>query len=145
MKEFDAPDTVTCPSPIHKCCDICELECTCSECKQDVSFFFKSEISQIIEDEALAIDTSCPVRKGKKSPELHKLLVDYRNSLCQVTDEHGHQVALLFGVEITSCLPHSTIKTRKYNFTRCYRPGASKLRLVRPYYIIHWCVCTHTI
>ena len=32
MKEFDVPGNVIRPSPLHRCCNICERECTCSEC-----------------------------------------------------------------------------------------------------------------
>ena len=132
MEEFDAPDTVTCPTPLHKCCDICEQECACSECKSDMSFT-ELEISQIVDisqDESLTLDASCPIKKRKKAkncPELCKLLFDYRNSLCQVTDQYGHQIPLLFGVEITSGLPDATINAiiENRDSIRCTADGVS--------------------
>ena len=58
------------------------------------------QIVDISQDEGLTLDASCPIKKRKKAkklPELCKLLFDYRNSLCQVTDQRGHQILLLFG------------------------------------------------
>ncbi len=111
MKEFAAPDTVICPEPIHKCCDICQRECMCTECRPNLSFT-ESEMSEIIEqDDTLTTCPSSPVQEVKKgkNTQLHKALLDYRNELCKLTDERGHKLPLLFGEEITTGLLDAVI------------------------------------
>ena len=68
------------------------------------------EVSQTV-----AVDvgdyTTSPTKKQrrKKYPELHTMLIEYRNSLCNRMDENGHQLPLLIGAEIASGLPNAVI------------------------------------
>ena len=109
MKEFDASDIVERPEPIHKCCDVCEQNCTCKDCRV-VYPLTEYEVSQTV---AVDVDdyTASPTKKRrrKKHPELHTMLIEYRNSLCNCMDENGRQLPLLIGVEIASGLPNPVI------------------------------------
>ena len=109
MKEFDASDIVERPEPIHKCCDICEQNCTCKDCRV-VYPLTEYEVSQTV---AVDVDdyTASPTKKRrrKKHPELHTMLIEYRNSLCNFMDENGRQLPLLIGVEIASGIPNAVI------------------------------------
>ena len=109
MKEFDPSNIVERPEPIHKCYDICEQNCTCKDCRV-VYPLTEYEVSQM---DAVDVDdyTASPMKKQrrKKHPELHTMLMEYRNSLCNCMDENGHQLPLLIGVVIASGLPNAVI------------------------------------
>ena len=64
MKEFDASDAVVCPEPIHKCCDVCEQNCTC----RDHRVVFQLTEGEVSETVAINVDdyVASPVKKRKK-------------------------------------------------------------------------------
>lgn len=70
MREFGGD--VECTTPAHKCCNICERECDCGECKLDMTVT-ASEVQEIeIFDDASTPPTS-PVPK-KKQKQLYEAL-----------------------------------------------------------------------
>ena len=69
MKEFDTSDIVECPEPIHKCCDICEQNCTCEDCR-DVYPLTEYEFSQTV---AVDVDdyTAFPAKRRRTTRIAH--------------------------------------------------------------------------
>lgn len=107
MREFGG--IVECTIPAHKCCDICERECDCGECKLAMSVS-ECEVEEIDIFDNASTPPTPPLPKDKQK-QLYEALIEYRETLCEVVDSSGHQIPLLFGTEIPSGLPDSIIKS----------------------------------
>lgn len=99
MKEF-TQDSIECLEPLHVCCDVCAVNCTCDTCFESILL---SEEESVIGE--------IPVRKHvsmeiKKQRDAKNALTGYRDRLCLF---EGNEAPLLFGKEVLSGIPNSLI------------------------------------
>lgn len=74
MRVFEAVDEITFPSPIHKCCDVYERECSCQVCSTS-----SSPIT--VETSAQSVHTREQLSPHQQNT-LRKLLTVYRDGQC---------------------------------------------------------------
>ena len=77
MRVIDLKGEIVFPSPIHKCCDVCESECPCQTCSHS------SPVSL-----SHTGDTDSTIRGAlshQKQVTLQQLLMAYRNGQCDAT------------------------------------------------------------
>ena len=104
LKEFTpAQNEVELPKPVHKCCDICALECDCDVCCPQIHIT-EEEIVTWENDSELITVSEHPSKQLKQKVEL--ALTQYRECLCKVGTEAA---PLFFGKELTSGICNSLI------------------------------------
>ena len=96
MQVFESQKVVNIPSPIHKCCDICQQECTCTTCSLSVS------VTTTQDSSILPNALRQPLSRYEQQT-LTRLLKIYREGQC------GGQDSLLFGDEVASGISDNAI------------------------------------
>lgn len=98
MRVFELREEIIFPSPIHKCCDICQRECTCTTCSST-----QSALNPSSPDKCLSSVTSRNKLSHSKQHTLRHLLTVYREGQCR-----GNHI-LLFGEQVASGIPTTVI------------------------------------
>ena len=101
MQVFNSTDEIEIPSPVHRCCDVCEKECLCTTCST-------ASPVPVFEDNPCALSETthacdCEPLSRQQQNTLQQLLLVYRDGQCKGSDK------LLFGKEIASGIPNSII------------------------------------
>lgn len=99
MREFMEKD-INSRMPLHKCCDICSRECTCTKC-QTVADITETDFTLFLEED-MAVQCDKPIKASctkEQQLSVKQALVQYRHSLCKVDNQ---PVPLLFGREVAS-------------------------------------------
>lgn len=114
LKEFTSQLENLCDFK-HICCDICKFQCDCESCS-DLQWLEEFPTAVLLPDED-EIDTikPTPPSKGLQN-EVKAALIQYRDKFCEVRGS-GREVPLLFGKEIVSGIPDSTIRHISMNCT----------------------------
>lgn len=61
LTEFAPSASIECPSPIHRCCDVCKRECDCEGCSTS-----RSESSEPLQDQTVSVAESQAVKPDKQ-------------------------------------------------------------------------------
>ena len=97
MPVFNSTEEIVFPTPIHKCCDICERECLCETCSRLPP--------PLLPDVHVSLANVRKVFSPKTQEILQQHLIAYRD------EQYDSTQPLLFGKEIASGIPNTVINS----------------------------------